>query len=321
MANKKEEISNEIAKKLVNMLYIVIILLVVNLAISISNVTRTNDFIDKNSTTDNNKDNNDSDTIPEYDVSKYKAINYSEFSKAKKAKGYQVIYIGRSSCGYCAKFIPVMNQVQSDYGFTHLYFDITQLFDFAKNKVTDENIVNLLKFAFGKLLNKITSFKFIVNGDEFIGNTNQILESLSNLILVGFSERQVSTYYISELQGNFTKVKNISEDSNNFLKRCVIELVETNIAIDEKDKFSCKCDFDIKIYKNDIGENSKILEGAKQINNHVINKNNTANDNKFIKCINKIYLNKDNQLFGVSADKSSIRYKINISKAGFLSRL
>ena len=59
MANKKEEISNEIAKKLVNMLYIVIILLVVNLAISISNVTRTNDFIDKNSTTDNNKDNND----------------------------------------------------------------------------------------------------------------------------------------------------------------------------------------------------------------------------------------------------------------------
>ena len=74
MANKKEEISNEIAKKLVNMLYIVIILLVVNLAISISNVTRTNDFIDKNSTTDKNKDNNDSDTIPEYDVSKYKAI-------------------------------------------------------------------------------------------------------------------------------------------------------------------------------------------------------------------------------------------------------
>ena len=48
MANKKEEISNQIAKKLVNMLYIVIILLVVNLAISISNVTRTNDFIDKN---------------------------------------------------------------------------------------------------------------------------------------------------------------------------------------------------------------------------------------------------------------------------------
>ena len=57
------------------------------------------------------------------------------------------------------------------------------------NKVTDENMVNLLKFAFGKLLNKITSFKFIVNGEEFIGNTNQILESLSNLILVGFSER------------------------------------------------------------------------------------------------------------------------------------
>ena len=189
------------------------------------------------------------------------------------------------------------------------------------NKVTDENVVNLLKFAFGKLLNKITVFKFIVNGDEFTGNTNQILESLSNLILIGFNERQVSTYYISELQGNFTKVKNISEDSNNFLKRCVIELVETNIDIDEKDKFSCKCDFDIKIYKNDIGENSKILEGAKQINNHVINKNNTANDNKFIKCINKIYLNKDNKLFGISADKSSIRYKINISKAGFLSRL
>lgn len=145
MANKKEEISNEIARKLVNMLYIVIILLVVNLAIGISNVTRTNDFIDKNSTTDKNKDkNNDSDTIPEYDVSKYKAINYSEFSKAKKAKGYQVIYIGRSSCGYCAKFIPIMNQVQSDYGFTHLYFDITQLFDFAKNKVTDENAYNEL---------------------------------------------------------------------------------------------------------------------------------------------------------------------------------
>ena len=75
MANKKEEISNEIAKKLVNMLYIVIILLVVNLAISISNVTRTNDFIDKNSTTDKNKDNISLDGLATKDEEEKQAQN------------------------------------------------------------------------------------------------------------------------------------------------------------------------------------------------------------------------------------------------------
>lgn len=148
MANKKEEISNEIAKKIVNMLYIVIILLVINFALGLSNTTKTSELYSRSFSDNNNNNGGNSqtnnDTNSDYDVSKYKAINYSEFSKAKKAKGYQVIYIGRSSCGYCAKFIPIMNQVQSDYGFTHLYFDITQLFDFSANKVTDENAYNEL---------------------------------------------------------------------------------------------------------------------------------------------------------------------------------
>lgn len=141
MANKKEEISNEIAKKLVNMLYIVIILLIINLAIGISSIAQSSEYFKNNGTSGNKESDN---TVVEYDVSKYTAIDYSGFTKAKKASGYQVIYIGRSSCGYCTKFIPVMNQVQNDYGFTHLYYDITQLYDFANNEVVDEKAYNEL---------------------------------------------------------------------------------------------------------------------------------------------------------------------------------
>ena len=140
MANKKEEISREDCKKIINMLYVTIILLIINLAIGISNITQSSAYFEKNTSTESEE----SADVDTYDVSNYEAIDYSGFTKAKKAKGYQVIYIGRSSCSYCTKFIPIMNQVQSEYGFTHLYYDITQLFDYVNNEVVDEDAYNEL---------------------------------------------------------------------------------------------------------------------------------------------------------------------------------
>lgn len=78
-------------------------------------------------------------TSIEYDVSDFKSVDFEGFMAATKASGYNIIYIGRSSCGYCANFIPVMKQAQVDYGYTTIYYDITQVIDFVNNKIIDED--------------------------------------------------------------------------------------------------------------------------------------------------------------------------------------
>ena len=37
----------------------------------------------------------------------------------------QIVYIGRSTCGFCVQFLPILQQAQKDYDYETLYLDIT----------------------------------------------------------------------------------------------------------------------------------------------------------------------------------------------------
>jgi predicted bacteriocin transport accessory protein len=125
----------EILKKVNISLYVIIALLAVSLIINIINTSNIGSILN-NGTTKEEETNN------EYDVSSFTAVDYTGLTEAIKSKDYTILYIARSTCGYCIKFLPVMKQAQSDYGFTTTYFDITQLINFDTGAIVDQTTYN-----------------------------------------------------------------------------------------------------------------------------------------------------------------------------------
>jgi len=127
----ENEISNSL-KGIKYALYIIVLVLVLNMVVFIN----INNNISKLSGVNNIPE--EQEEIPEYDVSAFKQVSYSEYEDLISSKGTHVIYIGRDTCGFCAMFIPVMEAAQEKYGFTTNYLDISTVFDFEKNSVINQ---------------------------------------------------------------------------------------------------------------------------------------------------------------------------------------
>lgn len=115
---------------------IMAILAIINLSILVSNnsgQTTTNEDLTPNST----------DTSADYDVSEFDEIKSSDLSKESKNKTI-VVYIGRSSCGYCVQFVPILKSVQEKYNFTTKYIDIAKIIDYNSSSISDQDAYNLL---------------------------------------------------------------------------------------------------------------------------------------------------------------------------------
>ena len=108
----------EILKKILICAYVIIALLAINTIIMfISNVEVTKDS--------NSAQTEETEENTEYDVSMFDAVDTTKTIELFDSEDTQVIYIGRSTCGYCVQFLPVLQQAQEDYGYTTKYLDIT----------------------------------------------------------------------------------------------------------------------------------------------------------------------------------------------------
>lgn len=104
-----------VLKKLLICAYIIIALLAINTIILFtSNVDITT-----------NKENNSMSDNNEYDVSMFDTVDTSGAIGLFESSDTQVIYIGRSTCGYCVKFLPVLQKAQKEFGYKTKYLDIT----------------------------------------------------------------------------------------------------------------------------------------------------------------------------------------------------
>lgn len=118
----------------------------------------------------------------DYDVSMFEEIKASDV-KNKTKKDIQVIYIGRSTCSWCAAFLPTLWEAQEKYGYTTLYIDIAKIIDFSTGSVTDQDSFDTL--------NALKGNGYETYMEENFGATPMVLIVKDNKIIgasTGYSE-------------------------------------------------------------------------------------------------------------------------------------
>lgn len=83
----------------------------------------------------------------DYDVSTFKEIKAQDIKKESKGKN-MLIYVGRSSCGYCVQYVPVLTQVQEkSKKYQTYYIDIAKILDFssATGGILDQEANNIMQ--------------------------------------------------------------------------------------------------------------------------------------------------------------------------------
>ena len=118
----------------------------------------------------------------DYDVSMFEEIKASDI-KSKTKKDIQVVYIGRSTCSWCAAFLPTLWEAQEEYKYTTLYIDIAKIIDFSSGNVSDQDSFDIL--------NKLTGEGYESYMEENFGATPMVLIIKNNKIIgasTGYAE-------------------------------------------------------------------------------------------------------------------------------------
>lgn len=119
VSKAKEEVAtkdySEVLNKILICLYALIAILVINTTI----------LLVKDGSTKANATSNNTEENAEYDVSMFTSVTADTLGDAVSSDTAKIVYIGRSTCGYCVQFLPILQQAQTDYGYETLYLDIT----------------------------------------------------------------------------------------------------------------------------------------------------------------------------------------------------
>lgn len=91
----------------------------------------------------NNNNNNVEQTGDTYDVSKFTEITASEIKSKTKDKT-SVVYVGRSSCSWCVKFVPILSEATTKYNLNTLYVDIAKIIDFSAGGIKDQTSYDVI---------------------------------------------------------------------------------------------------------------------------------------------------------------------------------
>lgn len=108
-----------ILKRIFYVLIIIAIILGITLIVDVVNMNSTGQ--ETNNSTDNEE------ISGEYDVSMFDEMTTTEVLDKVAKKGTEVVYIGRSTCGYCVQFLPILQQAQSEYGYKTIYIDLEKM--------------------------------------------------------------------------------------------------------------------------------------------------------------------------------------------------
>ena len=122
--------TNDLLRQIRNILIVIAIILVVNVIVTaISSNNRTYSSTGDGTSTDTNTGTKSQggDTATDYDVSAFMEVTVDEMFTKVNTSGYQIVYIGRSGCGYCRMFLPTLKEAQKNFHYTTLYIDLTKV--------------------------------------------------------------------------------------------------------------------------------------------------------------------------------------------------
>lgn len=126
---KTKEINSEITIKnqidytsILNKIYICLIVIAIILTLNLLV-----NIVKGGTTTSKTNNNQVEESVGEYDVSSFETLTTTEALEKIEKGGTEVIYIGRSTCGYCVKFLPILKQAQENLGYTTTYIDLEQV--------------------------------------------------------------------------------------------------------------------------------------------------------------------------------------------------
>lgn len=83
---------------------------------------------------------------PEYDVSMFKEIKAKDINELSQNNKI-IVFLGRSSCGYCAMYAPVLKDIQNNKNVTIYYLNIAEVIDYqgvTTSGILDEEADNIL---------------------------------------------------------------------------------------------------------------------------------------------------------------------------------
>lgn len=107
-------------------------------------------IVKDNSNSSSTSGTEETETTGEYDVSMFTELTTSDAVKRIKKGNTEVVYIGRSTCGYCVQFLPNLQQAQKEYGYDTVYIDLEKVTEDDKNSLlTLDNSENYISENFG----------------------------------------------------------------------------------------------------------------------------------------------------------------------------
>lgn len=146
-----EEVSNEerianIEKKVNWILGLCVLVTILTLLISVFVISGdgTKNYSNSSSESSEKESSDEQSNSSSYDVSSFKEIKAKDIEKESKNKTI-VIYIGRSTCGYCVQYVPILKSVQEKFGYTTYYIDIAKILDYTNGGVLDEEANKTMK--------------------------------------------------------------------------------------------------------------------------------------------------------------------------------
>ena len=149
----------------------------------------------KNNTSNNetNTEEKEQETSNSYDVSAFKEIKAQDIAKESKNKKIMV-YIGRSTCGYCVQFVPILTQVQKTLGgYTTYYIDIAKILDYSNGGVLDKEANDIME--------KMKTTKDQADVMQDWGATPMTLIIKNNQItnsLIGYTDADTVTQFVKD---------------------------------------------------------------------------------------------------------------------------
>lgn len=158
MNNKKNTSEVNYTEILTKIFYTLIVIAVISAANLFVNIIKNGEVTSEEQPTT-------TEETGDYDVSMFNEKTTTETIESINKGNTEIIYIGRETCGYCVKFLPVLEEAQEKFGYTTTYIDLTKMTTDDQTKLieldNEEGYINenfgytpmVLIFKDGKLVN------------------------------------------------------------------------------------------------------------------------------------------------------------------------